>query len=293
MAKTRSKKKQITSEYILPEGRALVLRTCDENLRSHGGFQWPKSGPVECPDWSPEVKCGNGLHGLLWGEGDGSLLSFDDGTKWMVVEIDPVSAVELSGKIKFPRGVVVFVGDRNSAPAFLQSHGGQGRSIVSGTATAGYSGTATAGYRGTATAGYSGTATAGYSGTATAGDRGTATAGESGTATAGYRGTATAGYRGTATAGESGTATAGDSGTATAGYRGTATAGESGTATAGDRGTATAGYRGTAKSGEIGIVAIRWYDDAKGRYRLAVGYVGEDGIKANTFYRCSDSGKLE
>jgi hypothetical protein len=76
---------------------------------------------------------------------------------------------------------------------------------------------------------------------------------------------------------------AGDRGTATAGYRGTATAGGWGTATAGDEGTATAGDRGTATAGDRGEIRIRWYDGK--RYRLAVGYVGEGGIKAGTAYR--------
>jgi hypothetical protein len=62
---------------------------------------------------------------------------------------------------------------------------------------------------------------------------------------------------------------------------GTATAGDSGTATAGDSGTATAGDRGT--------IVIRWWDG--NRYRLAVGYVGEDGIEPNQLYRV-EAGKL-
>ena len=69
-------------------------------------------------------------------------------------------------------------------------------------------------------------------------------------------------------------------------------AGDGGTATAGDSGTATAGYSGTARSGDIGIVVLRWYDYANNRHRLSVGYVREDGIKPNTFYRCDDSGNL-
>jgi hypothetical protein len=70
---------------------------------------------------------------------------------------------------------------------------------------------------------------------------------------------------------------------------GTATAGEYGTATAGDAGTATAGDSGTATAGDRGEIRIRWYDGR--RYRLAVGYVGEEGIEANTAYRVVD-GKL-
>ena len=101
----------------------------------------------------------------------------------------------------------------------------------------------------------------------------TASAGDHGTASAGYRGTASAGYRGTASAG--------DRGTASAGYRGTANAGDEGTASAGDGGTASAGDEGT--------LVIKYWDGD--RYRLAVGYVGEDGIKPNTPYRV-ENGRL-
>ena len=103
-------------------------------------------------------------------------------------------------------------------------------------------------------------------------------------------GTATAGDDGTATAGDWGTATAGDRGTATAGDRGSATAGDRGSATAGDDGTATAGDRGTATAGEYGTLCIRYWGGA--RYRLAVGYVGEDGIAPGVAYRVDPSGSF-
>jgi hypothetical protein len=56
--------------YTVPPGRALILRTCDKDMRSHGGFQWPRSGPVAAPDWRPVAECGGGLHGFLRGEGE-------------------------------------------------------------------------------------------------------------------------------------------------------------------------------------------------------------------------------
>ena len=62
-----------------------------------------------------------------------------------------------------------------------------------------------------------------------------------------------------------------------------------GTATAGDYGIATAGYRGSATAGEFGRVQITWFD---GRRRLAVGYVGENGIEAGVAYKV-ENGKLE
>jgi hypothetical protein len=198
MGATVNTKKAVTPKTVL------VLRTCAADMTSYNGFKWPAKGPVEAPDWKATAECGHGLHGLLWGEGDGSLLDWSGSAKWLVVQVDATSTVDLYGKVKFPRGNVVYCGDRLGATEYIRTNGGEGRCIHGGTATAGYLGTATAGHRGTATAGYRGTATAGDLGTATAGYRGTATAGDLGTATAGDRGTATAGYLGTATAGESG-----------------------------------------------------------------------------------------
>ena len=281
----------------------LVLRTCAAHMTSAFGFVWPESGPVEAPDWEPTPECGHGLHGLLWGEGDGAVLNWAADARWLAVEVATADIVDLDGKCKFPRGVVVHCGDRFSATDYIAQHGGAGRAIVGGTATAGRRGSATAGDYGTATAGRKGTATAGYYGTATAGRegsamagdygsatagfRGTATAGREGSATAGYKGSATAGDYGTATAGFCGSATAGDYGTATAGYHGTATAGDGGTATAGDYGSAVAGVGGTATAGYGSTIVFARFDGAH------VGYIGENGLKPNTPYRMDGNGKFE
>ena len=127
----------------------LVLRTCTAEMRgivpSSSEFVWPERGPVQCKDWNPEPICGGGLHGLLWGEGEGINLLWQAGAKWLVVEVAAKDIVDLGGKVKFPRGVVVFCGDQAGATAYLAAHGGAARTIVGGTATAGYRGTATAG----------------------------------------------------------------------------------------------------------------------------------------------------
>jgi len=199
----------------------MMLRTCRADMTSHGGFRWPRPdedlghglGVAVAPDWDPSPTCGGGLHGLLEGQGDGRLLSWDADAVWLAVEVREDAVIDIDGdKVKVPDARVVFAGDRAGALAMLRACGVTG--VLPGdTATAGHMGTATAGNRGTATAGHGGTATAGYVGTATAGHRGTATAGNVGTATAGHWGTATAGYMGTATAGHGGTATAGYGGT--------------------------------------------------------------------------------
>ena len=275
----------------LPDGRYAVLRTHRADGASRGGFRWPTEvgGVAVAPDWDPDpsIECGHGLHGLLWGCGDGSLLT--PSARWAIVAVDPgdiATRIDMGvpPKVRFRSAEVIHIGDRDSATGWIAAHGGGGLPVVYGTATAGYGGTATAGYRGTATAGDGGTATAGDYGTATAGYRGTATAGDDGTATAGDDGTATAGAGGTATAGYGGTATAG--------YRGTATAGDGGTATAGRRGTATAGDDGTATAGDGGVLVIR-YHDRSGSGRLSVGQVDGVTLLPDTPYRLDAAGEFE
>ena len=222
-------------------------------MSAYNGFKWKESGEVSAPDWQPEPRCGHGLHGLLWGCGDGGLLGNALDAKWLVVEVEAASIVELDGKVKFPKGEVIFCGDRKGATELISGRAPKANLPIVWLSI-------------------------------TAGDRGTATAGD--------RGTATAGYRGTATAGDRGTATARDGGTATAGSYGTATAGSYGTATAGDRGTATAGDRGTATAGDGGTLQIKRYDPVAERHRIVTGYVGEDGIEANVPYTLDQNGKL-
>ncbi len=193
-----------------PVETILVLRTCKADMTSHSGFTWPRSGPVECPNWRNTPECGRGLHGFARGLGDGSLASWEADAIWLVVEVALADVIDLEGKVKFPRGVVAYAGTRDEATRIIAERH-PGGAIIGYAATAGHSGTATAGCKGTATAGDSGTATAGYNGTATAGDSGTATAGDS------------------------------------------------------------------------GALVLRYFDGK--RFRLAVAYVGEDGIKANTAYR--------
>ena len=252
MAKSKMKPFGVHTRY--------VLRTCSADLKAYGGFQWPAEGPVECPDWSAEPVCGQGLHGFLDGHGSAGLADWSPAAKWLVVAVDGRDLVDLGDKVKFPRGVVLLAADRKAATdLMLQIRSPQAAGPVMGAVVS-------------------------------VGDHGTATAGHAGTATAGHAGTATAGEYCMATAGNSGTATAGNSGTATAGHAGTATAGNFGTATAGHCGTATAGHCGTATAGVGGIIRIRRWDG--NRNRDVVGYIGEDGLQPNTPYRLDAEGRF-
>ena len=137
-----------------------------------------------------------------------------------------------------------------------------------------------------------GNASAGYFGSAVAGYKGNAIAGEGGKAEAGYAGTAEAGHAGSAIAGEGGSAVAGYRGGAIAGAYGSAVAGAHGKAEAGAWGNAVAGYRGSAEAGAFGTIQIKWWDEKANRYRITVGYIGEDGLKPNTPYQCDNQGKF-
>ena len=307
MKKTRAKKnpKKVPAptsgtEAIVQPGEVLCLRTCDKDLKAHGGFQWSESGIVKAPDWDSEPECGNGLHGLLWGEGDGGLLNWDKDARWLVVAVKEKDIVHIGQKVKFPECRVVHVGNQKSATDVLVQYAPKNTAVVGASITAGDYGKAAAGDYGQATAGYYGQATAGYYGQATAGSYGQATAGYAGQATAGYAGQATAGDDGQATAGYAGRATAGYAGRATAGYAGRATAGANGQATAGDDGQATAGYAGRATAGYAGratagangIIVLSYWDAKSKRSRLVVGYPGEGGIAKNTLYKLDADFKL-
>ncbi|MFJ0489740.1 hypothetical protein ACLRAE_12455 [Bordetella bronchiseptica] len=60
----------------------------------------------------------------------------------------------------------------------------------------------------------------------------------------------------------------------------------------GDGGVAEVGALGTATAGEKGELRIQWWDAKAERYRTVLGYVGEDGIKADTKYRLDDNHKF-
>jgi hypothetical protein len=53
---------------------------------------------------------------------------------------------------------------------------------------------------------------------------------------------------------------------------------------------AAVGLRGRSKAGDNGCFALFWNDGK--RDRITVAYVGEDGVKADTWYRLNDTGTL-
>src|SRR5690242_10365715 len=274
-------------------GTALILRSCKADMSSHGGFVWPKSGPVEAPDWNPEPVCGRGLHGLLWGEGNWGLLCSDFDAQWLVVEVDdaPENLVKIDDqKVKFHRGNVVYAGEMSlavtkvlcSGEAFQRAIREAGDNSSSGhSSTAASSGD----YSKAASSGdCSKAASSGdYAKAASSGDYSTA-------ASRGHSSTAASSgdcSKAASSGHSSKAASSGDSSKA-------ASSGDSSTAAA--RGEKTiamvAGIGGKAMAEKNGCFALA-YLNKKDVPRIAVGYVGQKGIKADTWYEVANStGKL-
>jgi hypothetical protein len=242
-------------------------------------------------------------------------LHWQSGACWVVLEIDDRDFVEQDGFVEFRQGLVLFNGPVQQACDFLKSRGLPVPSSLSvqvagdwTTVTTGDDGLAIAGWDSIARAGdhglafvKAGEAMVGYGGVAVsafgevaAGDSGyalaihgpKATAGELGLAVTDESGASTVGVGGVAITDKGGTAMAGDSGLAVGRGNSTAIAGGNGIAFAWDD----SGFGGTAQAGGGGVLLIRWHDGS--RYRIAVGHVGEDGIKPDTPYQLNEQGEF-
>ena len=174
--------------------KVLILRACRQDRTSHKEFQWPESSPVEAPDWSPKPECGRGLHGLLWGEGNSSHLAMYGNPLWQVVEVDSSDIIDLDGKVKFPRGEVIYTGTREGATGLIYKSAPNGTIIHYLSLTGGNHSTLTGGEYSTLTGGNHSTLTGGDNSTLTGGYNSALTGGEYSTLTGGYDSTLTGGY---------------------------------------------------------------------------------------------------
>ena len=255
-AKRASKNKTTTPAA---PATSLVLRVCRPDMTAYDGFVWPSEvgATVEAPDWRNENYCGHGLHGWLYGQGFHGCVDHwaKEGAKWLVLEVETDSIVMLGGKCKFPRATVRFVGEKHDAATYLIAH--EPRAV----------GVAVIGAR------------------IDAGDGGTAMAGALSMLTGGYGATLTGGDRATLTGGDRATLTGGHGATLTGGDCATLTGGYGATLTGGDRATLTGGYGATLTGGDRAELRIRYWDAKADRWRTAIAYVGENGIKAGVAYR--------
>lgn len=233
----------------------LVLRTCNKDLKSHNGFQWPESGFVEAPDWRPTKECSYGLHGWAWGEGSIACATIDENSKWLIVDVDDDKVVYLFGMVKFPYGNVIFCGDQSSATKYIIEHGAKGI-VIGATIIA-------------------------EQGIVRVGDYGIAQTGNGGLAEAGSKGIAISGNCGTSNVGFDGVAVSGDfSKINTSDYC---------KVTAGKHSIIKCGKESVVSAGEGSRIIMEWFNYNKEPHmctgqRIAVGYIGEDELKPNVKY---------
>ncbi|MCW1921289.1 hypothetical protein OKA05_01920 [Luteolibacter arcticus] len=304
--KSSADKAQPTGEtipevIIAPENEVLILRTCTRNeagqLVGYGGFPWPESGPVHAPEsWNPawgekpydfiggfdpRISCGAGLHGLEEGnfDGDWNLLNWDIDAQAMLVVTDKTTLARVGCKVKFQSGIVrklvslaeglcaLFCQPKhiNAEVARIAeeakkdndpAHPVEGN--ASRLAASGYaSQLAASGYA-------SQLAASGYA------SRLAASGNASQLAASGNASQLAA--------------SGNDSQLAASGYASRLAA------SGNDSIAVSAGLLSRAKAGTNGAIALAWHDGT--RIRVAVGYVGENGIEADTWYQVSEAGEL-
>lgn len=95
---------------------------------------------------------------------------------------------------------------------------------------------------------------------------------------------------GSCVSGYGGTSTSGDCGTSISGEYGKSTSGNHGASISGNHSISTSGNHGTATSGNYGILSIKWHDG--NRNRTSIGYIGENGLLADTPYKLDDNGQF-
>jgi hypothetical protein len=113
----------VAAEDFEPD--AFVIRTCAADGTSCGNFRWPLDvgAVVVCPDWQPTAKCGHGLHGLLDGIGDWSLIDGATDRVWQIIGVLRAETVRIDdGKVKFPRAKIAYSGSAPGAFGFIQKH---------------------------------------------------------------------------------------------------------------------------------------------------------------------------
>ena len=113
------KKPTMLTPYVLVLRKS--QRGIDGKIISYQGFVWPEKGEVKCPDWEPTDECGNGLHGLLWANGNWSLMAgYGQNKVAQVVKVYQYVKIG-NDKIKFPSGEVIYTGELHDALRIILS----------------------------------------------------------------------------------------------------------------------------------------------------------------------------
>lgn len=247
----------------------LFLKSLPASLRAHEGiFQWPGNvGDIVTSDtWDPYPCCGGGLHGLVNGEGDHSLLCHDPDAIWIAFESvdehgnpsDDETIIIDWKKGKCHRAIIRAIGTRDEATGWLVRQGCT--RVVYAKRHVGNNQIAAVGTLGTATSSYEGIAIGEYGATAKVEESGIAITKARGTSQSrGNNAIAITDHHGNATVEDRSIAIAGDLGNAKGAENSIAIAKDGGHATVGADSIAITGDAGKATSDSWGISIGRQY----------------------------------
>lgn len=254
-------------------------------------FQWPDhvGAIVESTTWDPRPVCGNGLHGLINGDGAISDLTLDKDAVWIAFEsIDEhgnpsdAEAVAIgSDKGKCHRAIIRAIGTRAEATNWLVQQGCT--KVVYANHQVGDGEIASVGHYGHAQCGYDGIAIGGYEATAQSGEYGISISRAGGKTNGVGRRTiaiVNGGY-GAATVEDCSIAITNCAGRSTGNDQSIAITKDSGHATVGNEGIAIVDFNGIAHSANMGI-------SIGGGHAKAI--AGDGGIAATSTYGTSQAG---
>ncbi len=185
-----------------------MIKTVNKNLQGYKGFQYPKKGLVEAPDWNNEPICGGGIHGLIH---ETKKHYIEDGNIWMVLKYIRDEEVTIEDeKIKVPRAWVIGYGSAEEMQALFEKKTGKPYTYNYAIRKGNNYSTLKAGNHSTLTAGNHSMLEAGHHSALTAKNSSTLTAGYNSVLTAGGYSTLKAGNHSTLTAGNHSMLEAGD-----------------------------------------------------------------------------------
>jgi hypothetical protein len=234
-------------------------------MTSYGGFKWPKKGKVKASNWDPRPEYIGGLYGWLWGEGDGSVADVKPDCKWLVVSVRESEIVDCSGKVKFPRGEVIYSGNKKMATAIIKYYH-PSTQIIGDTCT----------YFGTEINAIA----ADYSSVEIQGTRGVVVGGFGSHVSLGRYGIGTADIEGSVTTDESGVVIGCDAHQVIAGDYGIAID------------NSPIWPNSYLAAGNHGLLIARWSSAKEPiKRKIVIGRIGEKGLKPDTFYRLSSKMK--
>ena len=256
----------ITSQSAIAPTTSLVLRCCRADMTSYNGFVWPGVGGIAtAPDWVDNNKCGNGLHGYLYGQSNhGSCLySFVDDAKWLVARVeDSQIRMIFEDMCKFQSGEVVFVGTKSEAADYIIANEPRA-------ATGAVIGTVLE-----------------------CGDKGSLCGGALSVLTGGKYAKMIGGDYATMTGGDYAKMIGGDYVKMIGGDYAKMIGSHYAKITGGDNATITGGLYAIMTGGDGAIMHFQYFDCKCKRTRTVVAYVGEDGILAGVPYRLDANHKL-